>query len=596
MKTSLFCTIAIIIGLVISSAASLPVSKSTGETNELTVTMSNKVAEKLARPVVKLETPLQTVPHPLSNPAFAYVGDQIHPAFGRAGSIHMAAYKDADVGEIIWAYSVDDGASYDPGIYWEGLGGDYPSIKLWEGERFFGTFVTDPLDLDGGITYLYEINDVTQLENNTLNHLTYNNWSSYGWYDMIDADIACDSSQESWEWGVSSYVISTTYGDGYTDGPTITYADENTQGSVWISWYYYDGCDHTDVDIDHSTIYSYAVYDWEDTTAGYYKLLCRVNDFSEIMNGYDTMYELDYGYNLQRPAVAAGDGNIVILAETDASGNKDIICFYGPNLSSMSTSFVVNTTLDEMYPDVRYVEGDIFICTYVKGNNLYAVKTDDAGVTWTEDRWQINDNNGYVVEEYKTSDLCEKAKMVMWEENHDDIDIYIGLLEKNSKPQIPNINGPSIGISDTDYNYSVTTSDPDNDSIYYYIDWGDGNYSGWLGPYESGEEISASHSWNEGTYEVRVKAKDVHGYESNWSESLIVNIVNLQTVFMFGSISNFDDTSEIYSFNANLLIWISFNPLDPQLYSSGETILISDKYLAMLRNSFLLGFFNAAVV
>ena len=517
----LIITLVIAIGLVITNATSIPMSKSIEETKEITVTISNKDSHKFAISSVKMEKSLQQIPYPFSDPAFDYIGDQIHPAFARSGNIHMAAYRDDDIGEIIWTYSDDDGASYKPGLYWDNKSGDYPSIKLWDDERFFGTFVTDSSDNNGGVIYIYEINNVTQLNNQTLNPLIELDWSPAGWSDMIDADIACDSSQNTWEFGLAVYVMSSTYSSGYTNGPTFIYSDEDSKGLYWLSYNNYNNCSHCDVDIDNSTIFSYAVFDWKDTTAGYYKILCKVNDFAEIVSGYSKMYELDYGANLQYPAVAAGDGNIVILAETDENGNKDIICFYGTNLSLMSSSIVVDTNDNESYPDVRHISGDRFIATYVKNGNLYAAETNDAGATWAESRWQINDNDYCVVEEYKTSDLCENAYKVMWEEDcGDDIDIYIGGAQQdpNNPPSPPDIEGTANGKAGTSYPYTFTSIDPEDDDVSYYIRWGDGEITNWTDFQGSGAPgYSESHSWDSpGSYIIQAKAKDTSGYESDW--------------------------------------------------------------------------------
>jgi hypothetical protein len=85
------------------------------------------------------------------------------------------------------------------------------------------------------------------------------------------------------------------------------------------------------------------------------------------------------------------------------------------------------------------------------------------------------------------------------------------------KPLTPQgeING-KVGES---YTYISSTVDLDGDQIFYLFDWGDESNSGWI---EIGE---ASHSWAEdGDYEIRVKAKDVHDFESEWSDSLIVTM------------------------------------------------------------------------
>jgi hypothetical protein len=427
----------VVAGLVISSAASMPISK--GQANSLKVEKSNKVAQKLSVPTQYMTIPSQQVASTLdTTPAIEAAGDQVHPTFGRSVSgIHMAAYKDVDTGEIIWTYSNDDGASYDPGIYYSGLGGDYPSFKLWADDRFFGTYVTDFNDLGGGATYLYEVNDATQLSDTTLNPLTYWDWSSYGWYNMLDADIACDNSQNTFEWGVSSYIISTTYGSTYIDGPTIVYSDEATAGSGWISWYYYNGCAHTDVDIDPTTDYSYAVYDWNDAST--WKVLARVNDFDQIMNGFDTIYEITGAGNLQYPAVAAYGDKVVILAQTDENGNSDIICLYSDSkLTSVQQAFVVSDVANEMYPDVRADADGNFVATFVKDDTLYTTTSEDGGATWS-----APESIDSTVAEYKGVDITDSAVQALFEkDNGADIDIWLTQLAQ--EPQIPIIKVLSI--------------------------------------------------------------------------------------------------------------------------------------------------------
>jgi len=92
-------------------------------------------------------------------------------------------------------------------------------------------------------------------------------------------------------------------------------------------------------------------------------------------------------------------------------------------------------------------------------------------------------------------------------------------------PTSPYVYGQSLGNIGERYEYSFGTSEPDNDDVFYYIDWGDGTDSGWIGPYSSEKTIKINHTWDESnTYEVKAKAKDIYGYESNWSDSLEINI------------------------------------------------------------------------
>ena len=59
--------------------------------------------------------------------------------------------------------------------------------------------------------------------------------------------------------------------------------------------------------------------------------------------------------------------------------------------------------------------------------------------------------------------------------------------------------------------------------LYYNFSWDDGVYSGWIGPYDSEEEIRIQHEWSSGNeWKIKVKAKDKHGDESDWSDTLIL--------------------------------------------------------------------------
>ena len=78
-----------------------------------------------------------------------------------------------------------------------------------------------------------------------------------------------------------------------------------------------------------------------------------------------------------------------------------------------------------------------------------------------------------------------------------------------------------------DFSYTSSTTEPDDEQIFYLFDWDDGNGSEWLGPFDSGQIVTAHHSWTElGIYEVRVKAKDIWGAGSPWSDPLVVTVTD----------------------------------------------------------------------
>ncbi len=103
-------------------------------------------------------------------------------------------------------------------------------------------------------------------------------------------------------------------------------------------------------------------------------------------------------------------------------------------------------------------------------------------------------------------------------------------------PEKPiNLEGPigELKIGE-EYTFTSSTTDPNDDQIYYLFDWGDDTYSLWLGPYNSGDQVETNKIWSEkGQYEVRVKAKDIYGVQSDWSEQLLISISKTKTLTFF---------------------------------------------------------------
>jgi len=98
----------------------------------------------------------------------------------------------------------------------------------------------------------------------------------------------------------------------------------------------------------------------------------------------------------------------------------------------------------------------------------------------------------------------------------------------NNAPNSPSKpSGASTGFIETSYSYSTSTIDLDEDEVYYLFDWGDESTTSWIGPYNSGVTCIGTHSWNRsGTYNIKVKAKDIHNNESSWSIPLTIEIQN----------------------------------------------------------------------
>jgi carboxypeptidase T len=124
--------------------------------------------------------------------------------------------------------------------------------------------------------------------------------------------------------------------------------------------------------------------------------------------------------------------------------------------------------------------------------------------------------------------------------------IYVNLIE-NDPPQKPTINGPATGKPGQQYIYTFSALDPDEDNIYLYINWGDGNIEEWIGPYASGEIVSIPHTWDtKGNYQLKAKAKDIYDQESDW-EVLDVKIPRSKVIFL-NILEKFPKMFEVFRF------------------------------------------------
>ena len=112
----------------------------------------------------------------------------------------------------------------------------------------------------------------------------------------------------------------------------------------------------------------------------------------------------------------------------------------------------------------------------------------------------------------------------------------------NYPPNKPEITGPSKGAPEKEYTFQINdVKDPEGDAIYCYWDWGDGNNSGWKGPYNSDDDIIESHTfYAKDTYTIKAKLKDVNGAESNWgtlnfslSKNKILSNFNLLKILIY---------------------------------------------------------------
>ena len=163
------------------------------------------------------------------------------------------------------------------------------------------------------------------------------------------------------------------------------------------------------------------------------------------------------------------------------------------------------------------VEGTIYFGTHIgetEGGELIAVNPNGTecwrimlATTWIMSAPAIDTNGTVYVGSFNDVPPSES-----WGYLH-----AIGPLNSNA-PSAPEIDGSPSGRAGKKYDFTFKSTSPLDRDLYYWIEWGDGDKTGWIGAYSSGEEITESHTWSEKEiYTIKARAKDTDNLWGPWS-------------------------------------------------------------------------------
>jgi len=217
------------------------------------------------------------------------------------------------------------------------------------------------------------------------------------------------------------------------------------------------------------------------------------------------------------PIVDSGEKGDVWLIKINANGIQQWNrTFGGPEVDF---PWSVQQTNDEGYIIIGTTKS-----FDVGGQDIWVIKTDSVGSEeWNRTFGGIEFDSASTIQQ--TADGGYVIIGGTWSYGAGAADVWVIKLESeeaNHPPDKPDIEGPTGGYVNVSYTYNFTSNDPEGDDISYFIDWDDGSTSSWSSFISSGDTYSSNHIWNkEGSYNLKVKAKDEHGDESEWSNLLI---------------------------------------------------------------------------
>jgi competence protein ComEC len=232
-------------------------------------------------------------------------------------------------------------------------------------------------------------------------------------------------------------------------------------------------------------------------------------DYIEISNNYDVECQI---LSINKEADNANDASIVLKLEF----NDISFLFTGD----------IETEVEEYLVDYWDVDIDILKVAHHGSSSsssdlfLYEATPETAIICVGEDNryghphQEALDRLEYHCQNIYRTDINGDITVTVDREGKD----YSVSCEKSvDSPYTPQINGPTYGEEDVEYDYSAYSIDPEGDYIYYYWDWGDGTQE-ISDPCFSGETCYAYHEWDEGTYIIKVQAIDDWGHASPWAK------------------------------------------------------------------------------
>lgn len=212
------------------------------------------------------------------------------------------------------------------------------------------------------------------------------------------------------------------------------------------------------------------------------------------------------------------NGNNNHILENDLTLNL----FNGIHIGESHDNLIARNTISE-----NKEEGIMILFDTAKNNRIYHNNIiNDNAYDNANNQWDNGDAGGNYWSYYtgidENNDGFGDIPYVIPGINNKDNYPFMHPLAPPTTPHRPT--GPTLGTVGQSYQYTTMASA--NNKVQFGWDWnGDDLVDEWTQFYDSNEECQTTHTWEQnGTIEIKVKAMDNHGFQSEWSEPLTVTM------------------------------------------------------------------------
>ena len=354
--------------------------------------------------------------------------------------------------------------------------------------------------------------------------------------DILNSDAGIDIQANNVE--ISNNIIKNNYIGLSTRGSSAK-ESLNVHNNIFVG--------NSEGKKDNSAIKFYACYlmytdnsyiSYNEFTENDFNIKCSHSEYVDISNNvfYDGIDEYSYAllikdchfFNINNNEIFSIYGGIIFGEMGSYESNNQVVNnrIYNTevalNLLYCSKNFIIgNLFYSNNYGTNLDKSGDntFYHNDYV--NNVINAEEDMANIWYSESLEEGNFWDDYLGSDSNGDGIGDSPYHIPGE--GESMDLFPLMMPVNNiAPSNPNVYGPSSGRVGEEQVYSICSNDLNDDKIFYYIDWGDGNFEDWIGPFGSGEEQSIDHTWDEvGSYNIRVRAKDEGGLISDWTELVV---------------------------------------------------------------------------